>query len=482
MFVVCPPDTPTSLFACAFQVIHCNASYHRAPILTAALLRVICGTDVTSFIAWLAVRREIWPGHFDAEARRDHRDQQTVEALGWARSQEAWRFTLRSDQTRRASRLDAAPGVAGSAADASRSGAASASAAASQGAAGASSAASQGVPGASQDAAREEASAKVRRREEAEEKRAQEAQRRELEAQQREQEVQRREEETRQRELLVQRREEAARQREQELQRREEEAQELAREVQRREEEAQELAREVQRRQADGDLLAEAGPFLHRHGLENVNDTDGNGHTALHLAIEALRLGQPCLQAALAPVRLMNPELLDRLPAVEAYFDSVHGPLTFCIRQHCQSSFQQAQRNLNIIDAQSMFISKWRAGQHGAGGRAGRLRSTCWCLSPTSRTSGQPCAACCSRRAPRSSPATKGKRRPRSTELLAAATLRAPGCSSTHGRTSTPATRGGARPSTWRGTMQRYGVLVFSTGPMQFPRWGGVSFSVERWS
>ena len=331
MLVVCPPDTPTSLFACASQVIHCNASYHRAPILTAALLRVICGTDVTNFIAWLAVRREIWQGHFDAqEARRDHRDQQTVEALGWARSQEAWRFTLRSDQTRRASRLDAAPGVAGSAADASRSGAASASAAASQGAAGASSAASQGVPGASQDAAREEAFAKARRREEAEEKRAQEAQRRELEAQQREQEAQRRAEETRQRELLVQRREGAARQREQELQRREEEAQELAREVQRREEEAQELAREVQRRQADGDLLAEAGPFLHRHGLENVSGTDGNGHTALHLAIEALRLGQPCLQAALALVRLMNPELLDRLPAVEAYFElrSVHGSLT----------------------------------------------------------------------------------------------------------------------------------------------------------
>ena len=76
------------------QVLHCNHSYHRGPILLLACL-VLLGlplSQIPLFMIWLSGIRRIWRGHTAAWwdfARVDHRTLTLLSALDWAVPQEA---------------------------------------------------------------------------------------------------------------------------------------------------------------------------------------------------------------------------------------------------------------------------------------------------------------------------------------------------------------------------------------------------------
>jgi hypothetical protein len=60
-------------------------------------------------------------------------------------------------------------------------------------------------------------------------------------------------------------------------------------------------------------LLQEALPFLNANGFASPHALNADGHSAIHVAIEALRLGHPVLNATLALVQLADVELINRL-------------------------------------------------------------------------------------------------------------------------------------------------------------------------
>ena len=69
-------------------IVHCNQSFHRAPLLLAYLIRRINGTEPNQFLGWLRCHRIIWSGHFATAEEvekyedRNHMNQKTVIARG----------------------------------------------------------------------------------------------------------------------------------------------------------------------------------------------------------------------------------------------------------------------------------------------------------------------------------------------------------------------------------------------------------------
>ncbi len=58
---------------------------------------------------------------------------------------------------------------------------------------------------------------------------------------------------------------------------------------------------------------AVAVAFARQHGLAHVTDVSADGHTALHIAVEQIRLGSDsAVSQALAIVEVLPPEMLDR--------------------------------------------------------------------------------------------------------------------------------------------------------------------------
>ena len=76
-------------FVSCIQVTHCEAGYHRAPVLLAAIHRKLTGSRTTDLFTWLAQERWIWPGHLDpVHSRGALQHSATAWAHLWASGQD----------------------------------------------------------------------------------------------------------------------------------------------------------------------------------------------------------------------------------------------------------------------------------------------------------------------------------------------------------------------------------------------------------
>ncbi len=97
--------TKATLEAGRTVALHCNASFHRGPVLALAVLRCLCGVPAQGFMEWLSRHRSIWPGHVMPVQNPSHRDQQLFDSLTWAA-----RLTRRGGTQPQAASSQPAPG------------------------------------------------------------------------------------------------------------------------------------------------------------------------------------------------------------------------------------------------------------------------------------------------------------------------------------------------------------------------------------